>query len=70
MDGLGKEAKQPITTPNADVIREELCTLKARINAGGATFLIKVSSHRGEPINEQVDDLSDEGRQDPDDSIA
>ena len=28
----------------------------------GATFLIKVKSHRGEPINERADTLSEEGR--------
>ena len=43
-------------------MREVLCTLRTRIAAGSATFLIKVKSHRGEPINEQANDMADEGR--------
>ena len=39
--------------PNVDIMREVLRTLRARIQAGIATFLVKVKSHRGEPINEQ-----------------
>ena len=39
-----------------------------RITAGSATFLIKVKSHRGEPMNEQADDLAEEGRQEEDDA--
>ena len=38
-----------------------------RITAGSATFLIKVKSHRGKPMNEQADDMADEGRQEEDD---
>ena len=32
------------------------------MRAGRATFLIKVKSHRGEPINERADTLAEEGR--------
>jgi hypothetical protein len=32
------------------------------VRAGRATFLIKVKSHRGEPINERADTLAEEGR--------
>ena len=48
--------------PNADIMREVLCTLRTRIDADGSTFLVKVKSHRGEPINEQTDDLATEVR--------
>ena len=53
--------------PNADIMREVLCILRMRIAAGSATFLIKVKLHRGEPINEQADDMADAGRQEEDD---
>ena len=39
-----------------------------RITAGSTTFLDKVKSHRGEPINEQADDMADEGRPEEDDT--
>ena len=67
MDGSGEGGKATLATaPNADIMREVLCSLRMRITAGSATFLIKVKSHRGEPINEQADDLADEGRQEED----
>ena len=47
------------TTPNAEIMREILCLLRARIETVSATFLVKSKSHRGEPINEQVDELAD-----------
>ena len=56
------------TAPNADIMREVLCSLQMRITAGSATFLVKVKSHRGEPINEQADDIADEGRPEEDDT--
>ena len=65
---IGEGGKATLaTTPNADIMREVLCMLKTRIAAGSATFLIKVKSHRGGPINEQVDDLAVDGRQEADD---
>ena len=33
-----------------------------RVRAGRATFLVKVKSHRGEPINEREDTLTEEAR--------
>ena len=51
------------TAPKADMMRQvlrTLTTLQTRIEAGGCTFLVKVKSHRGEPINEQADDLAEE----------
>ncbi len=38
------------------------------IRAGRATFLIKVKSHRGEPINERADALAEKGREISDDN--
>ncbi len=38
-------------------LREIICLLTQRVRAGRATFLIKVKSHRGEPINERADTL-------------
>ena len=51
----------------ADILREIICLLTQRVRAGRATFLIKVKSHRGEPINERADTLAEEGRTFPDD---
>ena len=66
---IGEGGKAMLATaPNADIIREVLCTLRMRIAAGSATFLIKEKSHRGEPINEQADDMADEGRQEEEDA--
>ena len=56
------------TGPNASIMREVLCTLGTRIDAGSSTFLVKMKSHRGEPINEQADDLAEEGQREPDDA--
>ena len=42
------------TAPDADILREIVCLLTQRVRAGRATFLIKVKSHRGEPINERA----------------
>ena len=38
------------------------------MRAGRATFLLKVKSHRGEPINQQPDTLAEEGREISDDN--
>ena len=55
------------TAPDADILREIVCLLTQRVRAGEATFLIKVKSHRGEPINERADTLAEEGREMSDD---
>ena len=39
-----------------------LTKLEARIAAKSRTFLVKVKTHRGEPLNEGADDLSETGR--------
>ena len=36
--------------------------MRERIEKGRATFLVKVTSHRGDPLNETADTLADEGR--------
>ena len=39
---IGEGGKATLSTPpNADIMREVLCTLRTRITAGSATFLIK-----------------------------
>jgi ribonuclease HI len=55
------------TAPDADILREIVCLLTQRVLAGRAIFLIKVKSHRGEPINERADTLAEEGRENSDD---
>jgi ribonuclease HI len=50
---VGQGGKATLATaPDADILREIVCLLTQRVRAGRATFLIKVKSHRGEPINE------------------
>ena len=52
--------------PDADILREILELLRARINAGRATFFFKVKSHKGEALNERADTLAERGREKPD----
>jgi hypothetical protein len=60
--GLAQGAKATLATaPDADILREIACLLTERERAGRVTFLIKVKSHREEPINERVDTLLEEG---------
>ena len=57
------------TASDADILQEIVCLLTQRVRAGGrATFLIKVKSHRGEPINERADTLAEERREISDDN--
>ena len=46
---------------NPDILRMVIGRLRMRITQGTTTFLCKVKSHRGEPLNEAVDDLADHG---------
>jgi hypothetical protein len=63
MKWVGQGGKATLATaPDADILREIVCLLTQRVRAGRATFLIKVKSHRGEPINERADTLAEEGR--------
>jgi ribonuclease HI len=66
---VGQGGKATLATaPDADILQEILCLLTQRVRAGRATFLIKVKSHRGEPINERADTLAEEGREISDDN--
>jgi hypothetical protein len=47
---------------NPDILRMVIGRLCMQIANGTATVLCKVKSHRGEPLNETVDDLADLGR--------
>jgi ribonuclease HI len=61
---VGQGGKATLATaPDADILREIICLLTQRVRAGRATFLIKVKSHRGEPINERADILAEEDEQ-------
>lgn len=60
---IGQGGKATLATvPDADILREVLAQLHRRIQTGVATFLVKVKSHRGEPINERADTLAEWGR--------
>ena len=60
---VGEGSKATLANaPDADILREILTALSSRIKAGSATFLIKVKSHRGEPLNEKADSLAEQGR--------
>ena len=60
---VGQGGKATLATaPDADILREIVCLLTPRVRAGRATFMVKVKSHRGEPINERADTLAEEGR--------
>jgi ribonuclease HI len=61
---VGQGGKPTLATaPDADILRETVCLLTQRVRAGRDTFLLKVESHRGEPINERADTLAEEGRE-------
>jgi len=63
MGGTGRKGDvSHSTAPDADILRGLICLLMQRVRAGRATFLIKVKSHRGEPINERADTLAEKGR--------
>ena len=60
---IGQGGKATLTkAPDADILREILARLRARIEAGRATFFVKVKSHRGEAMNERADGSAEEGR--------
>jgi hypothetical protein len=66
---VGQGGKATLATaPDADILQETVCLLTQRVRAGRATFLIKVKSHRGEPINQRADTLAEEGREISDDN--
>jgi ribonuclease HI len=60
---LGQGGKASLTnTADADILEYILSELAARIAAKSRTFLVKVKAHRGEPLNEGADDLTETGR--------
>jgi ribonuclease HI len=66
---VGQGGKATLATaPDADILREIVCLLTQRVRAGRAIILLKVKSHRGEPINERADTLAVEGREISDDN--
>jgi ribonuclease HI len=66
---VGQGGKATLATaPDADILQEIVCLRTQRVRAGKATFLIKVKSHRGEPINERANTLAEEGRHISDDN--
>jgi ribonuclease HI len=66
---VGQGGKATLATaPDADILQEIVCLLTHRLRAGRATFLLKVKSHRREPINERADTLAEEGREISDDN--
>jgi ribonuclease HI len=50
-------------TADADILEYILTKLTARITAKSRTFLVKVKTHRGDPLNEGADDLSEADRE-------
>ena len=50
-------------TADADILEYILAKLEARIAAKSRTFLVKVKEHRGEPLNEGADDLTEADRE-------
>ncbi len=51
-------------TVDADILEYILAKLAARIEAKSRTFLVKVKkAHRGDPLNEGVDDLAETDRE-------
>jgi hypothetical protein len=48
-------------SPDADVLKEIIIKLQKRVLAGAATFLVKVKTHRGDPLNEETDIRSEMG---------
>ena len=60
MRWVGEGGKATLTgAPDADILREAIELLRARIEAGTATFVVKMKAHRGEPANEEADILAD-----------
>ena len=57
---VGEGGKSTLAgAPDADILREVIELLRATIQAGTATFLVKVKAHRSKPPNEEADILAD-----------
>jgi len=48
-----------VGAPDADILAAAIEKPRKRIEAGTATFLVKVKAHRGEPANEGAEILAD-----------
>ena len=60
---MGQGGKTSLAnTADDDILEYILVKLSARITAKTRTFLVKVKTHRGEPLNEGADDLAEVGR--------
>ena len=60
---MREEAKSTLAmAPDTDILIRILGVLREKIEAGTATFLIKIKAHRGEPMNEEADTLAEVGR--------
>ena len=46
---------------DADIMRSLIERLRVRIQQGSPTFLVKIKSHRGEPLNERADEEAGKG---------
>ena len=49
-------------SPDADILKTIILKLQKRVETGAATLLIKVKTHRGDPLNEEADIRSELGR--------
>jgi ribonuclease HI len=60
---IGQGGKVSLSnTADADILEFIIGKLRTRIAANARTFLVKIKTHRGEPLNERTDDLADEGK--------
>jgi hypothetical protein len=61
MDRLRSKANLS-KSPDADILKVIILKLQKRVEAGTATLLIKVKTHRGNPLNEEADIRAELGR--------
>ena len=60
---VGQGGKTSLSnTADTDILEYILMKLEARILSKSRTFLVKVKTHRGEPLNEGTDDRAEAGR--------
>jgi hypothetical protein len=45
----------PGISSDSDVLKKIILKLQKRVQAGATTLLVKVKTHRGDPLNEEVD---------------
>ena len=61
--GEGGKICMASSAKDADFPAAVIERLRGRIEAGAATFLVKIKAHRREPLNEDADDEADRGCQ-------